>query len=66
MLLAVPLNSATTVTLRIKAVGYWEKTPDLALSLECGDPDEAQLVAALDISNEELLCQDANDPRGVE
>ena len=58
MLVSIRLNSATSVTVRIKAIGYWENTKHLALSLECEEADEAELIRALDISGEELSCRD--------
>jgi len=58
MMLTVPLNNSVSLNLRIKAVGYWERTDELALWLECSGSDEAELIRFLNISNEELACQD--------
>jgi hypothetical protein len=66
MLVSIPLNSAISVSLRIKAVGYWENTQELALWLDCEDLDEAEQIKALDMSDEELVCQDEGDPDQVQ
>lgn len=66
MVVSVPLNNSLSLSLRIKAVGYWERTDELALSLECSGPDEAELVAGLDISDEELVCHDEAERGGIE
>ena len=57
----VPSNSATSITLRIAAVGYWEGTQDRAVWLECHDAGEAEMVNVLDVSDEEFSCE-TQDP----
>ena len=58
MMLCIPLNRSMQMTIRIKTIGYRHGTQRLALSLECESGEEAQLVAALNIAGEELVCQD--------
>ena len=61
MLVSIPLNGATSIVLRIKAMGYWEHTRQVALSLECEGGDTVALVRALNVSGEELECRDTTE-----
>jgi hypothetical protein len=66
MMLTVPLNNSLSLSLRIKAVGYWERADELALWLECSGPDDAELIRGLNISDEELGCQDEGERGSAE
>lgn len=55
--LCVPFNSSVSVVLRIGFVDDGEDAGEIVLSLTCSDAEDVDLSMALNLSDQEFVCQ---------